>query len=57
MENFLIYGVFLFAMLCYPAYFWIQFKKRNREKQEQLSEKIRRDAGQEQEEKENTPPE
>ena len=44
MENILIYGVFLFAMLCYPAYFWLQYKKRRREKEEMLREQIERDS-------------
>ncbi len=44
MENFLIYGVFLFAILCYPAYFWIQYKKRRQEQAELLQKKMEQDS-------------
>ncbi|MEG2633158.1 MAG: hypothetical protein RSA97_01035 [Oscillospiraceae bacterium] len=32
MDKYIIYGVFFFSMLCFPAYFLLLFLKKRREK-------------------------
>lgn len=41
-----IMGIFLVAMLGYPVYFWLQFRKRNKERAERLREQMEQEAAQ-----------
>ncbi len=44
MDNFLIYGVFLFAIISYPIFFASTFKKQREEQEQRRRERMERDA-------------
>lgn len=43
MDKYIIYGVFFFSMLCFPAYFLLLFLKKRKEKNQAEDEKGNKD--------------